>query len=347
MKSKQILIMLAFFVLPASSNFKLEGFSLGSAGGNSIGSSNYSINAVAGELGNNQMVGNSYGLGAGLVFVEMAAVPKVIVDNPSNFYNKLHIVIDTQGNPEDTRYAVAISNDNFVTTEYVKYDGTIGSTLAFTDYQTYAFWGGAGGSVVSGLTGGTTYYFKAKAWQGRFSETGWGPVASLATEVPTLSFDIDIAATDVQTTPPYLVNFGDLYPASITDSPVYVWVSLETNAVSGANVFVYGQNGGLYSAGVGYTISSVNGDLTGVGEGYGIQGVGATQTAGLFTIVSPYDGGGQIVGSVSTTIQRLFTALTPITAGRARFLLKAKSSNDTPSASDFSEIMTVIASSNF
>ncbi len=338
-----------FFVLPASTNYKLEGFSLGSAGGGQVGSSNYSINGVAGEVGGNPIVGSSYGIGPGLVFAELANVPKITVDNPGNYYNKLHFVVDTQGNPGDALYAIAISSDNFVTTQYIKSDGTIGSSLAFTDYQNYNAWGGSTGSVVSGLLGSTTYSFKAKAWQGKYSETNWGPVATGATVAPTLTFEIDVSATDTHTLPPYAISLGDLYPSNVVNSPVYVWVSLDTNAASGGGVFIYGQNGGLKSVTAGYTIATVNGDLSsgGIAEGYGVQGVGATQTAGQFLILSPYNGSGNVIGSVNTLVNQIFTATTPVTSGRAHFLVKAKSSTSTPEASDYSESMTVIASANF
>ena len=53
----------------------------------------------------------------------------------------------------------------------------------------------------------------------------------------------------------------DLNPGSLVTSSDHVWVSLDTNAGNGGSVFVYGQNGGLYSVTSGYTISAVAGDL--------------------------------------------------------------------------------------
>ena len=95
---------------PASTNYQLEGFSLGNAGGGDIGSSNYSVNANVGEINGNQMVGNSYDLGAGLMFIQQSNVPMAAsFSNVDNSSNKLHLIIDDQGNPSDTIYAVAIS----------------------------------------------------------------------------------------------------------------------------------------------------------------------------------------------------------------------------------------------
>ena len=116
-----------------------------------------------------QMVGNSYDLGAGLMFIQQSNVPMAAsFSNVDNSSNKLHLIIDDQGNPSDTIYAVAISPDSFVTTYYVKSDHTVGTSLTITDYQTYDLWGGASGIDVVGLEASTTYSVKIKAMQGRF-----------------------------------------------------------------------------------------------------------------------------------------------------------------------------------
>lgn len=341
-------LLLFLFVFPASTNYKLEGFSVGNAGGAQIGSSNYSLNGVAGEAGSNQMVGNSFGLGAGLVFTQLANVPKITLTNPSNYYNKLQFTLDTQNNPSDATYAIAISKDNFATTQYIKKDGTVGTSLAFTDYQTYSQWGGGSGSLVVGLDVGTTYTVKAKARQGNYSETGWGPISLSGTVNPTLTFGLNVGATYAVNPPPYDVSFGDLQPSVVTNSQQDVWVDFATNATSGGNVFVYGQNGGLYSSTVGYTIPAMNGSLGGVNEGFGAQGVGTSQGGGgPMVINSPYDGAGDVVGITDTTIRPIFSSVAPLTSGRGSFVLKAKASSDTPAASDYTEVLTVIGSANF
>jgi len=58
--------------------------------------------------------------------------------NPSNYYNKLKIVIKHSSNPTDAQYAIAVSNDNFVSnTKYVQSDTTLGTTPV---WQTYTSW---------------------------------------------------------------------------------------------------------------------------------------------------------------------------------------------------------------
>jgi hypothetical protein len=350
MKWKKISLLMWFFlVLPASTKYKLEGFSLGNGGGGNVGSSNYSMEGNAGEVNGNQMVGNSYDLGSGLMFVQQANAPKAAsFTNPGSYSDKLHLIIDSQGNPSDTIYAIAISPDNFTTNYFVKHDHTIGGTLATADYQTYDLWGNSSGIDIIGLQAGTTYSVKIKAMQGKYSETGYGPISTAATAASALSFEIDVAPTDIQTTPPYLIDMGDLNPGSLVTSSSHVWVSLTTNTSNGGSVFVYGQNGGLHSVTSGYTISTVAGDLSSLSSGFGAQGFGATQTSGgPFTIDVGYTGTGGVVGVTDTLVRQMFLTTAPVVGGRASFVVKAKSDSNTPEASDYTETLTVIASANY
>lgn len=333
------------FAFPASTNYKLDSYGFGGGGEENMASSNYRLDAITGETSENQLQGANYDLGPGLVFEQQANVPPApTFTNPSNYYNKLHIVLDAGSNPTDTTFAIAISDDDWVTTEYVQNDNTVGPTLGSEDRQTYAAWGGASGEDVIGLASGTTYKVKVKAMQGRFTETGYGPEASVATVNPQLSFDIDVASTDTDTDPPFLIAFGSLPAGSVVDSPDRVWVDFSTNGESGGNVFVSGANDGLASTVAGSTITAVTGDLSVLGSGYGAQGSSAT---GGFSIVSPYDGSSNNVGIVDSSIREIFSVAAPTTNGRASFLLKAKSSAVTPAAGDYTDTMTVVASANF
>jgi hypothetical protein len=352
----KLILFFSFLVLPASTNFKLEGFSFGNAGGGNAASTKYSVEGSVGEVGSNKIGSSNYDLGAGLMFVQQASSPQpVTLINDGNFYNKLHLTIDNTNSgvgsstfPYDTRYAVAISKDDFVTTQYVKSDMTVGTSLTSTDYMTYTVLGGSDGSYVIGLDGGTTYKVKVKAMQGQYSESGYSVGTTATTVLPQLSFDIDVAATDIQTDPPYLINFGDLYPGTVTTSTDKIWISMDTNAASGATVFVYGQNGGLKSLSVGYTIATANGDLGILSNGFGVQAVGATQFSGGPMSIDPlYGGGGDVVGVTDTLVRQIFVVNSPVTTGRASFLVKAKSDNDAPAANDYSETLTIIASANF
>ncbi len=337
--------LLLFFVLPASSNYQLKDFGYGGGGVGNASSSSYAIEGIAGEQNAGMLSGSTYDLGPGLQFTNQANVPPApALTNPSLYYNKLKIVLDTGDNPTDTVFAIAISTDGFGSdTRYVQSDNTIGSTLGLEDYQTYTSWGGASGSLIIGLLSGTTYTVKVKAMQGKFTETGYGPTASVATDTPKLTFDIDVAATDVDNTVS-AINLGSLVASTVVDSAEKIWVDFVTNGESGGRVYVYGSNAGLSSARAVYTIGAVTGNLTALAEGFGAQG--STATNGL-TEATLYDQTGNTVGIVDTSIREIFTASAPTTNGRGSFLLKAKSSAVTPAAGDYSETLTVIASASF
>ncbi len=350
LKSLTKWLMFAFLVLPASTNYKLEGFSFGNAGGGKQESTNYGIVGNMGEVSGNKIGSANYDLGAGLVFIRQAPVPNApTLVNDGNFYNKLHLTLNVAVTlPADTKYAVAISSDNWTTTKYVKSDMTVGGTLAMSDYLTYALWGGSGGVYVVGLGAGTTYAVKVKSMQGQYSESGYGVGATASTVMPTLSFKIDVAPTDISTSPPYLVNFGDLITGSVNTSTDKIWVSLDTNAASGGSVFVYGQNGGLYSLSAGYTIPAISGNLATAGNGFGAQVLSVGQTSGgPLTGDALYSGGGDIVGATDALVRQIFASSTAITSGRGSFVVKAKSDINVPTASDYSETLTIIAAANY
>jgi hypothetical protein len=220
-----------FFVLPASTNYQLKDFGYGGGGVANGTSTNYAIEGIVGEQNAGKLDGATYDIGPGLQFTNQANVPPTpTFTNPSSYYNKLKIVLDTGGNPSDTKFAIAISTDSFASdTRFVQSDDTVGSTLGNEDYQTYTNWGGAGGTLIIGLVPGTTYQVKVKAMQGKFTETGYGPTASAATINPTMTFDIDVSASDTETAPPFATNIGSLIAATVTDSPEKIWVDFTTN----------------------------------------------------------------------------------------------------------------------
>lgn len=336
--------------MPASSTYQLKDFGFGTGGVGNAASSNYSLEALAGEQSNNSLSGSNYDLGSGLSYTNQANVPPApTASNTSNWYNKLRVTISTGSNPSDTLYAIAVSPDGFSsTTQYVQSDQTIGNTLGLEDYQTYSAWGGGSGFLVIGLAPNTTYSFKVKAMQGKFTETGYGPVASAATVGAQLTFDIDVSSSDTDTNPPFTTDLGDLTPGSVTTTTDKVWVDFDTNAENGGRVYVTASNTGLKSQVQNYTINAMSGNLTAATEGFGIQGSSATQGGGgPFTIDTAYDLASQNVGIADTTVRPLFQASLPVTSGRGSFVLKAKSSAVTPAASDYQEILTLIASANF
>jgi hypothetical protein len=337
-----------FLALPASTTYELKDFGFGSGGGSST-STTYGMTAITGEQSGGKLTSTTYDLGSGMVFTNQANVPSApSFTNPANYYNKLLVTLVAGENPSDAVYAIAISSDNFVTTQYVQSDSTVGATLGIEDYQTYTAWGGASGTLIIGLTANTTYKVKVKAMQGSKTETDYGPVATQATVGPKLSFDIDVSATDTETAAPFTTNLGNLSPGVVTNSPQRVWVDFDTNAENGGRVYIKGSNNGLASTRAGYTIGAVSGNLAALQEGFGVQGVSATQSAGgPFTLVPAYNLTSDNVAVSDTTIREIFTASTPVASGRGSFQLKAKATAVTPAASDYQEVLTVITSASF
>lgn len=338
---------MTFAALPSTSNYKLNSYGIGSGGTANSTTSNYALEGITGELSGQTSFTANYKVKPGFIETQQAHLPILATfDNPSNYYNKLRFIINQQGNPTDALYALAISTDNFVAdTRYVKSDLTVGPTLTLSDYKTYSAWGGASGNNIIGLSSGTTYYLKVKATQGKFTESGFGPVSSAATVNPQLSFAV---TTDSQSSPPFLINFGSLTPGIVTDSPDHINLSLSTNAASGGKAYISSQEGGLKSIQANYTIVSATADLSSGAEGFGAQSTSATQSSGgPLTVESPYNGTGNNVGIINSTIRPLYATAGPITGGAGSLLLKAKAINTTPSAGDYAEIITIVAAVSF
>lgn len=339
-KIKFLNVFLFFFlVLPASTNYKLKDYGFGNGGEENMTSTNYAMEAVTGETGGQKLTGTNYNVGAGLLYTNQANVPVApTFSNPSNYYNKLQLVINTSSNPTDTKYAIAISTDNFATTKYVQSDNTVGTVLGAEDYQTYASWGSGSGVLLIGLLPSTTYKVKVKAIQGKFTETGYGPVATATTISPTLSFNININS----------ISFGNLLAGTVMDSPQSVIADLATNGESGGKVYIYSKNSGLLSSSKSYTINSVTGNLAALAQGFGAQETAVTQSSGgPLTVVAPYNVSASNVGIVDTSVREIFSSAGPIIGGQGTFLFKAKSSSTTPAANDYNETITVIASGSF
>jgi hypothetical protein len=342
-------VFMFFAAVPTGTTYKLESYGVGSGGTANSTSSSYAMEGISGESSGTQMTGTAYNGGSGLLPTQLANVPAApSLTNPSNYYNKLKLVIDTGGNATDTTFAVAISSDNFVTTQYVQNDFTVGPALGTEDYQTYPLWGSATGVNIVGLNANTTYKVKVRAMHGKFTESGYSAIATSATVNPSLTFDLDISATDSESAAPYTLAFNDLAPGTVINSAQKIWVDFDTNGDFGGNVYMYGQNGGLRSTAVAYTIAAITGNLAALSQGFGAQSTSATQTSGgPFVVSSPYDGTSDSVGIADTNIRRIYSAAAPITAGRSSLQLKAKVTATTPASSDYAEKLTVVAAPSF
>lgn len=347
-------LMLLFAAFPAGTSYKLESYGLGSGGSANSTSSTYALEGISGTTSGTQMSGTTYRAGSGMIPTQLANVPSApALTNPSNYYNKLHLTInngnnDNGNNASDATFAVAISSDNFATTQYVKNDLTVGNSQTIADFLSYAAWGGASGVNIVGLQPNTTYTVKVRAMHGKFTESGYSATASAATVNPSLTFDLDVSATDSETAPPYVLAFNDLSAGTVVNSPQKIWVDFDTNGDFGGNVYLYGQNGGLHSAAVAYTISAITGDLSTAAQGFGAQSASATQTSGGPLLASsPYNGASDNVGITDTNIRRVYSSAAPVTAGRSSLQLKAKITTNTPSSSDYSETLTLVAAASF
>jgi hypothetical protein len=338
--------------LPSTSNYELNSYGFGSGGTANSTTTTYALEGSSGELtgqpADNSGAGGSSYSRPGYVQTQQANLPLISLDNESgNDYNRLHFVIDPQGNPADALYLIAVSTTSgFTTTDYVQSDGTLSGTLNISnDYQTYAAWGSAGGSHIIGLSQSTTYYAKVLATQGKFTETTFGPVSNATTVTPTLTFSLQ---TSSGPTPPYAVNFGTLAPGIPTPSAQTINTALSTDGASGGDVYITGQNGGLFSTSRAHKINSVTGNLGSLSDGFGAQNASITQTSGgPYSVVSPYNVSGNNVGIIDATTRSLYTSANPVSGGSAVLTLLAEASMTDSAASDYQEVLTFTAAANF
>lgn len=336
--------LLLFGALPSTATYKLNSYGFGSGGTSNSFTSTYSLEGTVGEVSGQPSSTSTNGVKPGFIQTEQAHVPKLsaLDNNSGQYYNKLHYLIDNQGNPSDATFLISVSTDNFSTDiKYLQTDGTLSSTLLLADYQTY----NAGGGLIIGLLPSQTYYVRVRATQGKFTESAYGPVSNVATAAPSLTFSLSTTAAT-----PYTVGFGLLAAGSVTTATDTISTSLTTNGTSGGDVYINGRNGGLLSNSTGYKINAVTNDLANVSEGFGVQlkAGSITQTSGgPFVVKSPYNVTGTNVGVVSSTTRSLFSSTTPITGGSGSLVLEAKSATTDVAATDYQEILTFTAAGNF
>ena len=334
-----------FSTVPSSSNFTLPEYDFGTGGGTGS-STNYKLNGISGSQSGAPASSANYSLNPGLIPNQNAYVPAApTFTNPDTSYSRLSLIINNGSNPSTTKFVVAISTDNFVTTNYVQSDNTIGPVLGPEDYQTYAAWGGASGVWVVGLTPNTTYKVKSKAMMGDFTETAYGPIATAATVQPSITFAV---TTSASSTPPFSSSFGDLVAGATVAADADPMVSLTTNALFGGDVYVSDAYTGLYSSNESYTLPSASADLSTVSKGYGGQVISVGQASGgPFASLSPYNGASNNVGGFTTALQSILSTDAPITNGTSTIRLKAKAEAITPAATDYTDTITLVAAMTF
>lgn len=332
--------------LPSTTNYQLNSYGFGSGGG-TTGTSNYSLEGITGEAGGSTGVTSNYNIKPGYVETQQANVPKVTLSNPSGYYDKIHFVIDQQNNPSDAKYAIQVQTgsgcgDFASNISYIKSDNTLGPSLTTTDYQIYSVWGGSAGANIIGLSPGTTYCARAKATQGTYTESAYGPSSSAATSGQTISFCL--YTTGSCAGGGNSVAFGSLLTSVVNNAPNNIGLDFATNANFGGNIYISSVNGALKSSSqAGTPINSSSGDLSAAGSGYGARLTAASQ----LTKVPPYDGSSDNIGALTTSYSILLSANSPVSSGGGTLLLKAKPSTSTYAANDYADALTIVAAASF
>jgi hypothetical protein len=321
--------------VPTSGTYQLNTYSVGGGSTNNSSSSNYTLQGSTGEVSGGPSSSSNYTAKSGSIQAEQANVPPAPTLTGGAFNNKINFVINTGNNPSDAKFSVAAStSSSFATTNYVHADGTLGASPV---YQTYAQWGSTTGTFATGLTANTAYWFKVDATQGKFTNSAYGPAATASTAGgPTVAFSLS----------PNTMNMGSLLAGSIITSPSNVSLTFSTNAANGGSIYMSGQFTGLHSTTGNYTLQVLtpSGNLSALNEGFGLRSLSASSP---LSAQSPYNGTTNVVGTVYTTFQPVFSAGSSVTNGTATAALMAKSSASTPIATDYQDTLTFVAAAVF
>jgi len=358
-----------------SQNYKIKDLSVGSIGGENLSSSGgYRIMISIGDNANDdRFIGTSYKLGVGPLYNWMATAPSikcfaasagdstVDCDDPDvkpdgmvevcgegGCFDRAHFELYNENNPSDTLYSVQITTDpDWSTWNYIDASTFLiesAESHDINDYITESSWESQNFNIL-GLTPGTTYYIRATALHGDFTESGPGPSKNATTAYPKITFDIDIAGTSGQnseTSAPYSIDIGEIGVGSVTTAPNLIWLDLGSNSLGGSFIHVKDRNSGLFSESKNYTIISANANLDTQPEGYGlVQYFSGQVYLGPLVVETDFGRGGNTVGGISTTARQIYNSSSnPIYKGRAGIYLKAKASVSAPASSDYSDEIT-------
>jgi hypothetical protein len=214
---------------PASTHYKLLNYDFGGGGETEASSDGIHMQGLLGNAATGDSTSSAYVLNQGLQFGLQANVPNApTFTNSGGTYDRLKFIIDNGKNPTDSVFAIAITDDDWAHTYYIKSDATIGQTLDQGDWLTYDAWGGATGRFVTGLAQETVYRIKVKAMSGKETESGWSPDATATTGIPSITFGIDHDT----------IVFDELESAnSYTDTTKSTVITTSTNAHNGYVVY--------------------------------------------------------------------------------------------------------------
>ena len=188
-------------------------------------------------------------------------------------------------------------------------------------------------------------------------------VTVTATVAATITFDIDTATTDTESAAAYSVALGtvtttDTRVSGTTDGVNFIWLDLDSNATAGAVVTVRNANGGngLVSTGTpADDIDSANGTMADGTENYGLCSVSESATTGTLDDVAPFDNAScagnsetNVVGGLTGSDQIIYdTNGAAITVGRGQIAVQAAISTTTQGHSDYTDVLTFIATGTF
>lgn len=330
--------MFIFAAFSSSATYDLNSYSVGPGATNSAASSTYHLQGTVGEQANGTATGSTKTGNNGSIQTEQLNVPvaPTLSNGSGTYYNQLNCVINTSGEPTDATYAVAVqsSADGYASTTYVQASGALGSSQV---YRSYSAWNSGSGFLITALIPSTTYHVEVAAQQGMFTNTKYGPNASLATVSPTITFSVS----------PNSASLGTVLPNTITTSSNLAF-TYATNAASGGDIYVIGQHTGFHSTVDNYTVPAYNGDLTGTSQGFGIQASSASQSSGgPLTTVAPFAGSGNVVGAESTSLQQIFASSFAVAGGTGNANVQVKPAASAPTASDYTEVFTFMAAASF
>lgn len=343
----------------SSPNYQVEGSAL-DGGGESSSSTNYSSRESIGDLSSEGSNSTNYNVFAGFIRPAYPGVPgtPTFTNTGGTLYNSLDFVVaQGTGNQTDTKYAIAISSNDFVTTYYIQTDDTLGTNEA---WQTYTNWGGASGERVTGLSPSTTYKIKVKASYGSGSdagdtETAFSPTATASTVAPNLTI------TFLGVTQPDTIDSISINTSSGTNSVPYGslpigsgrtaahGVTVTTNAVSGYATTIK-QDGNLRTTSgseVG-TVSGTNaspaawaipGGQAGAFGYHASDDTLCTGTSGRFVTTDTY-------ARLTTSPEEVGCSTGPVTSETNYVILKIEITNTQPNGS-YQNVLTYVTTAQF
>ena len=220
--------------------------------------------------------------------------------------------------------------------------GTGGGYGTSTNFQLIS----AGNTILSGAASSTSF------------QTRYGFLYYSSPTTASITFDLDTATSDSQSSSPYTVTLGVLSTSAVARSNGSInsiWADLDTAASSGAVITVTSANGSLKSTSViGDTIPSATATMAAGTANYGLCVVASpTATSGTFNRVSPYngtcvDGASNAVGIVDGTARNILDSNSaPITGGRAQIRVNAAISPTTAAHNDYTDNLIFIATGTF